>query len=311
MASKGGFILDIKKPSASSTVFAYVGSGVNVDVLKFSHGKGLFKKHGLDMSMIYFSDEVMSTQAVVSGTASAATAPATDVLKALSEGAAMKIIMVNIDRFDHLFVARAGINSLKDLQGKKVAVVRYGSFTDIAARFLLRQGGMDPDKDVQIIQLGNAPVRAAALSSGGVDGTPMTLGFIPVVKKAGFNVIFDMSTVPTKFANRSVVASDHSIKEQPHIVKAIVAGFVEGTRYWKGHPEEAKAYLKKTSKLPDEDIDHIYSQTNRFMRSEPTPDLDAIRNAWEHIPTLKDRGTFDFKKVVDARFIEEVLKEMR
>ena len=303
--------MDIKRPSASSTVFAYVGSGVNVDVLKLSHEKGLFKKHGLDMAMIYFNDETMSTQAVISGTASAATAPATDVLKALSEGAPMKIIMVNIDRFDHLFVARAGINSLTDLKGKKIAVVRYGSFTDIATRYLLRQGGMDPDKDVQIIQLGNAPVRAAALSAGGVDGTPMTLSFVPIAKKAGFNILFDMSTIPMRFANRCVMASDRLIKEQPHVVKAIVAGFVEGTRYWKGHPEEAKVYLKKISKLPDEDIDTIYSETNRFMRSEPTPDLDAIQNAWRNIPALKDQATFDLRKFVDAGFIGEVLKEMR
>ena len=303
--------MDIKRHSASSTVFAYVGSGVNVDVLKLSHEKGLFKKHGLDMAMIYFNDETMSTQAVISGTASAATAPATDVLKALSEGAPMKIIMVNINQFDHLFVARAGVNSLTDLKGKKIAVVRYGSFTDIATRYLLRQGGMDPDKDVQIIQLGNAPVRAAALSAGGVDGTPMTLSFVPIAKKAGFNILFDMSTIPMRFANRCVMASDRLIKEQSHIVKAIIAGFVEGTRYWKANPEDAKAYLKKTYRLPDADLETLYSGVSRLMRSEPTPDLDGIRNAWESIPTLKARGAVDLGKFVDTRFIGEVLKEMR
>jgi ABC-type nitrate/sulfonate/bicarbonate transport system substrate-binding protein len=298
-------------PSASSTVFAYVGSGANVDVLKFSHEKGLFKKHALDMRMIYFADEAMSTQAVVSGTASAATAPGTDAIAAIAKGGPMKIIMVSIDRFDHLFVARPGINSPADLKGKKIAIVRDGSFTDIATRFFLRHYGIDPDKDVQFLELGNAPRRTAALSGGGVDATPMTLSFISVAKSAGFNVIFDMSTLPTKFASRCVVASDHLIKEQPHVAKAVVAGFVEGTRYWKEHAEEAKAYLKKAYKLAGEDADGIYSATNRVMRSEPTPDLDAIRNTLENLPQVKDRGMGNIRTFVDASFIGQVLKEIR
>ena len=303
--------MDRKENSHPGISFAYVGSGVNVDVLKFSHEKGMFKKHGLDMNMTYFSDESMSTTAVASGTASAATAPVTDVLKALSNGAPMKIIMVNIDRFDHLFIARQGINSPKDLKGKKIAVVRYGSLTDIATRVFLRSWGMHPDKDVQFLELGNAPIRAAALSAGGIDATPMTLSFLPVAKLAGFNVIFDMSTMEMRFANRGVIASDRLIKEQPEIVKAIVAGFIEGTRYWKGQPEEAKAYLRKTHKLPDEEIDSMFLATNKFMRSEPVPDLEAIQNAWENIPDLKTQGTVNLKNFVDARFVNEVLKEMR
>jgi len=51
--------------------------------------------------------------------------------------------------------------------------------------------------------------------------------------------------------------------------------------------------------------------TNKFMRSEPVPDLEAIQNAWENIPDLKTQGTVNLKNFVDARFVNEVLKEMR
>ncbi len=308
--------MNSKRPSSSSTVFAYVGSGANVDVLKFSHEKGFFKKHGLDMTMFYVSTGKKSMQAsieaVVSGRVSAATAPVTDALKAMGlEGAPMKIVMVNIDRFDHLLVGRAEIHSPKDLKGKTIAVSRDGSFSDIETRSFLRQWGMEPDRDVQLLQLGNAAARAASLASGQVDSAMVTSSFIPIAKKAGFNVISDMSKTQVRFANRGVVASDRLIKEQPHVVKAIVAGFVEGTRYWKTHPEEAKVYLKKTTKLLDEDVNRLYSETDRLMRSEPTPDLAAIQNAWESVPALKDRGAVDFKKFLDARFVDEVLKEFK
>ena len=107
------------------------------------------------------------SQTIVSGAASAATTTATDALRAIAAGAPMKIIMVNIDQFQHLFVARPEIKSAKDMKGKKIAVSRYGAFSDIQTRFVVRQWGMDPDKDVQILQIGNSAARAAALASGG------------------------------------------------------------------------------------------------------------------------------------------------
>jgi ABC-type nitrate/sulfonate/bicarbonate transport system substrate-binding protein len=299
------------KKITSSIIFAYVGSGANVDVLKFSHEKGLFKKHGVDMTPIYVADGVLSTQAVISGRASAATAPVTDVIAAIAKGAPLKIIMVNIDRFDYLFMAKAGINDLADLRGKKIAVSRKGSVSDTGTRFFLRQFGLDPDIDVQFLHLGKGAARAAALSGGLADSAAVTSSFVPSAKKAGFNVIFDMSATQAKFANRSVVASDRLIKDQRHVVKAIVAGFVEGTRSWKANPVEAKAYLKRLNKLPDPDIESIYSETCKFMRSEPTPDLDGIQNAWQSIPGHQPLGIADFRKFVDARFVGEVLKEMK
>src|SRR5262245_23725999 len=95
----------------------------------------------------------------------------------------------------------AGINSPKEMKGKKVAISRYGAFSDIETRFLIRQWGMDPERDVQILQIGNSAARSAALVSGGVDGAVVTPAFVPVARNAGLNVIFDLSTIKTRFAN--------------------------------------------------------------------------------------------------------------
>jgi NitT/TauT family transport system substrate-binding protein len=295
-----------QKPA--NVVFAYVGSGANVDVLKFSHEKGLFKKRNLEMTLVYVADGVLSNQAVTSGRAAAATAPITDAISAIAKGAPLKIIMVNIDRFDYFFMAKSGINGLADLRGKKIAVSRKDSVSEIGTRFFLRQAGLDPDRDVEFLHLGNAAARAAALSSGVADSAAVTSSFVPVAKKAGLKVIFDMSTTQMRIANRSVVTSDRLIKDQPNTVKAIVAGFVEGTRYWKANPPEAKAYLKKLNKLPDQDIDAIYSDSCKFMRSEPIPDLDGMQNAWDSVPGHQPLGMADFRKFVDAKFVAEVLK---
>ncbi|MGH8514575.1 MAG: ABC transporter substrate-binding protein, partial [Gammaproteobacteria bacterium] len=123
--------------------FVYTGSGSQSDALKFSYEAGFFKKHGLNMTMLYVTSGVITSQTMASGSAHAATTTATDALRAIAAGAPMKIIMVNIDQFQHLFVARPGINGPKDMRGRKIAVSRYGAFSDIQTRFLVKQWGMD------------------------------------------------------------------------------------------------------------------------------------------------------------------------
>jgi NitT/TauT family transport system substrate-binding protein len=306
-------VFAVRAQAAELTPINFVssGSGGIVEMIRFSQKEGFFKKQGLDMTIIYVSSGVLAAQTVVSGSALIANNSISDVLNAIAAGAPLKIVTVNIDRFQHLFVARPGINSPKDMKGKKVAVSRYGAFSDIETRFLIRQWGMDPDRDVQILQIGNSSARSAALISGGVDGAVVTPSFVPVARNAGLNVIFDLSTIKTRFANIGLMAQDKLIRDQPRLVKAAVAGLVHGIKFWKSNPDVAKAYLKQIHKVSPADLDIIYEDGSKNVRSEPTPDLDGIQTAWESIPELKARGPVDFKKFVDSRFIEEVLREMK
>ena len=312
-----GFVLvlgvapGVQTAELSPINFVSSGSGGIVEVIRFSQKQGFFKKQGLDVTMIYVPSGVLAAQTVVSGSALIANNSVSDILNAIAAGAPLKILTVNIDRFQHLFVARPGINSPKDMKGKKVAVSRYGAFSDIETRFLIRQWGMDPERDVQVLQIGNSAARSAALMSGGIDGAVVTPAFVPVARNAGLNVIFDLSTIKTRFANIGLMAQERLIREQPRLVKGAVAGLVHGIRFWKTNPEVAKAYLKQIHKVSAADLDSIYEDGSKNVRSEPTPDLDGIQTAWESIPELKARGPVDFRKFVDSRFIEEVLREMK
>ena len=288
--------------------FVYTGIGGQSDLIRFTHTQGHFKKHGLDATMIYVVSGVTTTQAVASGSAPMANSNATDGLRAIAAGAPLKIIMVGVDQFQHLFVARPGIKTPKDMKGKRIAVSRYGAFSDIQTRFLVRQWGMDPDRDVQILQIGNSAARAAAMTSGGVDGAVVTPGFIPAAKRAGLSVIFDLSSIQTKFANAIVIANDALINERPGVVKSAVAAIIDGIRSWRTSPETAKAFLKKTYSLSHAEIDDVYGEISRLVRVEPTPDLVGIQNAWDSMPDLKARGPMDLRRFVEPKFVDEVLK---
>ena len=291
--------------------FVYSGTGGSTDVIKFSNEGGYFKKRGVELTMIYVTSGVITAQTVVSGTAPAAAGTITDMLRALAAGAAMKITMVTTDRFDSLFVGRSGISNPAELRGKKVAVSRYGSFSDIQTRFVIRQFGLDPDRDVQILQVGNTSARAAALLGGAIDGALMSPSFIPVVQRNGLSVLFDLSTLPNRFAVIGLVVNSRLIDEQPHLVKALVGGYIDGIRAWRNNPLSAKAYLKKYYKTSDTEVDTVYGEINRFLVLEPVPHLEGIRNTWDSMPELRSRKDVDLNKFVDGRFVDDALKALK
>ena len=66
-------------------------------------------------------------------------------------------------------MARKGIKTPQELKGKKVAISRFGSVSDIVTRMVLRHWGLEA-KDVILMQVGNTPTRIAAILSGQVDG---------------------------------------------------------------------------------------------------------------------------------------------
>ncbi|HEY2990749.1 MAG TPA: ABC transporter substrate-binding protein [Candidatus Binatia bacterium] len=290
--------------------FVYTGSGSQSDALKFAYEAGFFKKYGLNMTMLYVTSGVITSQTMASGSAHAATTTATDALRAIAAGAPMKIVMVNIDQFQHLFVARPGINGPKDMKGKKIAVSRYGAFSDIQTRFVVKQWGMDPDKDVQILQIGNSAARSAAMASGGVDGAIVTPAFVPFARNAGLQVIFDLGTIKTKFASQIMVASESMVKERPAVLKQIVLGFLDAIRSWKARPEIVKPYLRKYYKVSEADIESIYLDTNKFLRSEPVPDFEGLQNAWDSIPEMRGKSV-DLKRFIEPRFVAEALAELK
>jgi ABC-type nitrate/sulfonate/bicarbonate transport system substrate-binding protein len=289
----------------------YSGTGGLSDVIKFADDYGFFKKQRLGVTLIYVNSGVLASQVVASGTAQAAAITATDALRVMAAGVSMKIIMVNIDQFQHLFVARPGIKSPAEMKGKRIAVSRYGSFSDIQTRFLVRQWGLDPDKDVQILQIGNSSARAAALISGGVDGAIVTPFFVPSAKKAGLVVLFDLSTINATFANQIVILNDNLIKERRAAAQALARGLLDAIRAWRAGSEATKAYLRKQYKLPDADIESLLAENRRFIRSEPTPDMESIRAVWESTPDLKARGPVDMRQLIDASFVTEALRELK
>jgi len=76
------------------------------------------------------------------------------------------IIAAFCNAAQHRLIVRPEIKEVKDLKGKRVGITTFGSTSDYILRFALQRYGLDPNKDVSIMQTGGQPEGLAAMTSG-------------------------------------------------------------------------------------------------------------------------------------------------
>src|SRR5438445_4221267 len=198
----------------------FSGVGIGSDLLKVIDRSSLWRKHGLEVKVVYLTSGTLMAQTLSSGDVGIAGFDTPAMLNLALAGTSLKIIAVPINRLEPLFVVRNNIKTPADLKGKKITISRFGSGSDIITRVALRYWKLDPDKDVSFFQSGNTPTRVAALIAGHMDAALVSsTGVAKILATGCCRVLADLSELPLEFANYGVVVSGTLLKNQREDVK--------------------------------------------------------------------------------------------
>ncbi len=204
-----------------------------------------------------------------------------------------------------------GITKWDHLKGKKVGISRFGSGTDTAIRLVCKRFGLDPAKDIVILQGGTQPSRLQALAAGSLDATLVSPPLDLTAKKQGFSVLVNVAELGIAYPQLIIETSDRFNRENPQTVKSFLKGFIEGIYYVATHKDETKKTITKYLKTSDPEIlEATYQSFLQVTDYSVTPNLEGIRNAIEEVaqrvPAAKGKKPEDF---VDMRFLKELEKE--
>jgi NitT/TauT family transport system substrate-binding protein len=293
--------------SVPSLNMGYSGAGIGSDLLKVIERNNLWRKHGLDVKVVYLSSGTLMAQTLSSGDIGIAGFDTPAMLNLALAGHSLKIVAVPINRIEPMFVVRANIKTPAELKGKKVTISRFGSGSDIITRVALRYWKLDPDKDVSFFQSGNTPTRVAALIAGHMDGGLVSsTGVAKIVATGCCRVLADLSELPFDFANYGVVVSGTFLRNQRENVKRFLQALVEGIHVFKTKPDIARAVLRE-SNGDAEVVGPLYERLAKSFRDFPTPEARGIQNVIDSLPTPKAKGARadDFS---DSTLLEEIRK---
>src|SRR5437867_2596670 len=135
-------------------------------VLWVAKEAGIYKKHGLDVNVIYIEGTPKALMALFAGELQTVAGTGPAVVNAKLRGADVTMVMGFEVFLPYYVVAIPGINRIEELKGKVGANHSAATSADFAMRLGLRTIGFDPDRDVQLRVVGATNLRVLAMKQG-------------------------------------------------------------------------------------------------------------------------------------------------
>jgi NitT/TauT family transport system substrate-binding protein len=288
----------------------YSGTGLNNYVLEMGKRQGIFRRNGLDVEVVYVNSGSLLSQALIAGTFDLSFSQGSEAMVAKLRGADVRIAAVVANRFNHVYLAAPTITSIKQLKGKKVAVSRFGSGSHFQTNLALKEGGLDPEKDVTVLQIGNSGARITAILSGVVDGTIMAADFVPRARREGFNVLADLADTKIEYPFLSLNYTGSYIDRNLRLVKALIKGMSESIRALQTDATNAKAVIRIALRTEDpETVDYALARSVQVLDRRPFPTQAGIQTVIDELGKEAKGKPLKFEDYVDMRALRELEKE--
>ncbi|MBI1997590.1 MAG: ABC transporter substrate-binding protein [Deltaproteobacteria bacterium] len=263
-------------------VIAYPTTSSQFTPLWFARDVGLYERYGLDGKLVFIQGGSLLLQAMLAGQAQAAQNGVAETAVAILRGADVRMLGVTAKIFPYTLIVAKGIKSAKDLVGGKLAVNRLGDVSAIGSQIALRKLGLNPDKDVTMLQVGGSPQRLAALQSGAVQAAALDFMSGLRLSKMGYTVLAQVSL---SYPYLAPVASGRFLRENPAAAEAFVKAFVEGIARFKRNRDEGIKAVARYMKSNETDIlnkayDFI---ANEFYAENLEPDSKSFQELLEEI----------------------------
>jgi NitT/TauT family transport system substrate-binding protein len=215
---------------------------------------GYFKGEGITAQFVDFEGGAEVTTAMVGGSIDTGGTMAERPLILAEKGFGAKNLLALENRNPLFLVIRKDhpAKEVKDLKGTKLGMTRAGSGTDLSLRALLKDAGLEPDKDVAIIAVGGVSSANAALKAGQIDGfmggEPAGAIAVHQLKLARYFLdprlgqgpkFLQFMTFPT------LQAGDKWLAANPQLAERLVRALVKTLKRMREDPESAVAVGQK------------------------------------------------------------------
>ncbi|HLN86978.1 MAG TPA: ABC transporter substrate-binding protein [Candidatus Limnocylindrales bacterium] len=274
--------------------------------LLVANDRGFFQKEGLTVEPIRINSAPTTYQALISGDVQVVVGAPTGLLPSQAQGADIVALGSWDNLVPYVWVTREKISDIRELRGKKVGVNRAGSKPWLIIQVLLQDAGLDPTKDLTLLQMGGgSQERVGALMRGGIDATLADIFFEPIMKKRGFSVLRGK---PTPFMNAPIAAKRSYVLSHRTAVKKFVKAFADATRYLVDNKEGTMRPLTHLLNSNDAEVtDFAYQYLNANSEATLYPPDDAVKNLIRMSAYMdKKLGSISANRFMDLSILDEL-----
>lgn len=229
----------------------YVFAMANAPAL-IADKQGYYREEGLNVDLKALGDGPVIQQALAAGELDVAYVGTPPVYQWFSRGLQSRILAkVNYGQAAVIVDAKSPIDSLDQLKGKKLAGVKKGSGMDVLLRgyVLKEKAGLDPDKDLDIIDMPPGNMNAA-LERGIVDAAFSWEPFVSQsLLRGSSRILLDVNQALPNYPWYVVIALPKTLQERPDDVVKLLRAHRKAIAFLNEHPVESNRLIAEAFKL--------------------------------------------------------------
>lgn len=174
------------------------------------------------------------------------------------------------------------IKSIADLKGKTVGVNVYGSGTYGQMAMLLKQHGLDPAKDIKLVETG-FPGSEAALRAGRVDAAVMNQPFaVKAETKGGVRKLFALSDLMPNTVHLLEVCRKDFVDAHPELARQYRADLQKAMSLLQADRAQTLQVVSEVTRAPTDLLDQYLLKANDFARDpQAQPDFVGMQKMFD------------------------------
>jgi NitT/TauT family transport system substrate-binding protein len=308
-------VLVIAAAAPQKAVFTFGGLNERSGVLFVGRDAGIFRKHGIDPTVVNVRNAQVGMSAMAGGETQFHVGSATGTsIGAMAGGLDLAFIAGLINKLDGTFVVNQNIRTPADLKGKRIGVQSMGGGVWMFSMLAFEHWGLNPERDnIQFRLIGDQSVMAQALTQNVIDGAYLGYTFGAQMERQGYRVLADLAKLGVPYQGLGVMARRSLVDRNPDLAERSLRAMVETIAYI-NNPNNKSAVLRSLAKdlrLPKvEDAQAGYEMMKTLYDRRIYPNVDGLRNVIRLLANSSEPiRKLKVEDIIDDRVVRKLEKE--
>ncbi len=290
-----------------SVTVSYPGPSPFYIPVEVARRRGFFREQQLDVKLIVTKSDV-DRAALATGDIDFTLRISSTVLSAV-RGLPVRVLLVGTTKPFWALVVRQEITSVKDLKGKVIGVGGMVGAHHLTTRVILRQHGLNPERDV-VFKVVGVGARLPALLSGAMDGGLLDYAEAFRAKKAGLKILLNAADYHS-ILSAGLGANMKTLREKPGQVKRFTKATVDGLKAMREERALTLSAIADWMKVDPETAEGVYQLSVNNFTKDGLADEAMLKGLVDEQLTEAKVKTAPISEIFDFSFLREVLKEGR
>lgn len=219
------------RPHAITASYAAVSQSYSA--IWVAREAGMFERNGLDVELVFVGSGATNIQALINNDVQIAVTGSAAIVSAAAGGVDLVMVGSMYDGMLFDLIADKSIKAASDLRGRKIGISRFGGSSHYAVVAMVKKMGLDPARDVIIVQAGTDRMRAGAIVNGAIHATVVTPPIDRKYKDLGIHKLLSIKDLGIPYVNDAIVVTRGYYRENRGTVRNFLRALVESFAFFK------------------------------------------------------------------------------